>query len=137
MDVPGGKFAMKILTLVLRIPIAIAVRKVIARIWAAARPEAERRDPKDAGVRWSDALGWSALSAAGVAAAQLLTRKGAEETFRVITGNEPPPPPPSRAQKKAAKKQAKHDAKERASARPVEVAVGTPPPKEKHIATAV
>ncbi len=112
----GGKFVMKILTLALRIPVALAIRKVIARIWAALRPETEQRDPKDAGVRWGDALGWSALSAVGVAAAQLLTRKSAEETFRLISGNEPPPSPPSRAQKKAAKKQAKHEQKELAKA---------------------
>lgn len=111
MAASGGKFVMKILTLALRIPIAIAVRKVIARVWAALRPDVEKRNPKDAGVRWSDAVVWSALSAVGVTASQLLTRKGAEETFRVISGNVPPPPPPSRAQKKAAKKVAKKQRK--------------------------
>jgi hypothetical protein len=109
---PGGKFFMKILTLLLRIPIAIAIRKVIARIWAAARPTAEKREPNEAGVRTGDALAWAALSAAGVAAAQLATRRTAEGTYRVVTGTEPPPPPPSRAQKKAAKKEKKQQAKE-------------------------
>lgn len=116
MEVPGGKFAMKILTILLRIPIAISVRKLTGRLWAVARPDADKRDPKEAGVRWGDALAWSALSAAGVAAAQLLTRKGAEETFRVITGNEPPAPAPTRAQKKAAKKQEKREEKEQPDA---------------------
>ncbi len=109
---PGGKFAMKILMIVLRIPIAIAVRKTVARLWAAVRPDADKRDVRDAGVKWTDALAWSAMSAVGVAASQLLTRKGAEETFRVLMGTEPPPAPPSRRQRKAAKKEAKQDAKE-------------------------
>jgi hypothetical protein len=139
MEVPGGKFAMKILTIVLRIPVAMAVRKTIARIWAAARPDAEQVHPKDAGVRWSDALAWSALSAVGVAASQLITRKGAEETFRVLTGNEPPPPPPSRAQKKAAKKQAKHEAKqakEHAKEQADSVATALPKGRAKHVVSA-
>lgn len=112
---PGGKLFMKVLTLVLRIPIAIAIRKVIARVWAAARPDSEKRLPNEAGVRTSDALAWAALSAAGVAAAQLATRKTAEGTYRVVTGTEPPPPPPSRAQKKAAKKEKKEQANEDAA----------------------
>ncbi len=109
---PGSKLVMKILTLVLRIPIAIAVRKVTAKIWATARPDHEKRQLGAAGTKTTDALAWAALSGVGVAAAQLITRKGAESTFRVVTGNEPPPPPPSRAQKKAAKAEAKDQAKE-------------------------
>ena len=108
---PGGKLVMKVLTLVLQIPIAIAVRKLVARIWANARPDTEKREPKDAGVKMGDALLWAALSGAGVAATKVAARKGAEETFRVITGNEPPPPPPTKAQKKAAKAEAKQQAK--------------------------
>lgn len=107
----GGKVSMKILTIVLRIPIAIAMRKLIAKVWADARPDAQKRVPSEAGVRFSDALAWAALSGASVAATQLITRRTAEGTYRVVTGSEPPPPPPTKAEKKAAKKEAKEQKK--------------------------
>ena len=108
---PGSKLVMKILTLVLRIPIAIAIRKLVERAFVSLRPAAQKREAKEGGVRIADALTWAALTGAGVAAAQLVSRKGAEETFRVITGNEPPPPPPTKEEKKAAKKAAKEQKK--------------------------
>ena len=37
-----------------------------------------------------DALGWAALSAVGIAAAELVSLKGAAEVWRTLTGSEPP-----------------------------------------------
>lgn len=103
----AGKIGMRALMIVVGIPVGIVTRNAVVRIWAAARPDGPPHDPKQADVKWGDAIGYAALSAAGVVAAELLTRKGAEQTWRVITGSEPPPPPPTRAEKKLAKAEQK------------------------------
>jgi NADPH:quinone reductase-like Zn-dependent oxidoreductase len=106
----GSKIMMKLLKIGVGIPIGIATKKLTDRLFAVARPQAEYREVEDAGVNWKDALVWAALSGVGVAAAEIATRKGAEETYRVITGSEPPPQPLSKGQKKALKKQEKAEA---------------------------
>jgi hypothetical protein len=100
---PASKIGMKVLTIIIGIPVGKATKKVIDKTWSSTRGDLNTRDPKSAGARWADAIGWAALSAAGVALAQLATRKGAETTFRAITGTQPPPPDPSKSEKKAAK----------------------------------
>jgi NADPH:quinone reductase-like Zn-dependent oxidoreductase len=104
----AGKVSVKILTMVIGIPVTIATRKLTERAFAAARPNAEYHEAEDAGVDWRDALVWAALSGVGFAAAQLVTRRGAQEVYHVITGNEPPEQL-SKAQKKALKKQEKQE----------------------------
>jgi NADPH:quinone reductase-like Zn-dependent oxidoreductase len=107
----AGKFSVKILTMVIGIPITIATRRLSEKAFAAARPNAEYHEAEDAGVDWRDALVWAAISGVGFAAAQLVTRRGAQEVYHVITGNEPPEQL-SKAQKKALKKKQKQDQKE-------------------------
>jgi hypothetical protein len=66
-------------------------------------------------------MGWAALTAAGGVAAKLATRRGAEASYRALTGLEPPPPPPTKAEKKLAKarkKAAKKKAKKKTKAAP-------------------
>ncbi|MCU1657202.1 MAG: hypothetical protein JWO57_1858 [Pseudonocardiales bacterium] len=96
----AGKIGMKIMTIVVGIPVGIVTKKIVERVWAAGRPDRPPRKPSEPGVRWGDALAWGALSAAGVVAADLVTRRGAESVWRTLTGSEPPPPKPSKAQKK-------------------------------------
>ena len=97
----GAKIGMKLIGIAIGIPVSIATRKLVERTWAAARPEDPARKPSESGVRWGDAIGWAALSAAGVVVADLLSKRGSEAAFRAITGNEAPPPKRSKSEKKA------------------------------------
>jgi hypothetical protein len=97
----GAKIGVRLIAIVIGIPVSIATRKLVEGAWHAARPEDPPRKPSEAGVRWADAVAWGAMSAAGVVAADLITRRSAEATYRVVTGNEPPPPKQSKAEKKA------------------------------------
>ncbi|MEO6884901.1 MAG: DUF4235 domain-containing protein [Jatrophihabitantaceae bacterium] len=103
----AGKIGMKVLTIVVGIPVVRVTKKLVARTWVAARPEDPPHTSKDRDAKWSDAIGFAALSAVGVVAAELLTRKGAETAWRQLTGSEPPPPPPTKVEKKLAKAAAK------------------------------
>ena len=85
----GAKVTMKIMTMAIGIPIGIATRKVVERIWVAAGPD-RPRTAKDDGVQWADALAWAALTGVGMAVADLATRKGASEAYRTLLGTEPP-----------------------------------------------
>ncbi len=87
---PVGKLGFKLVSIVVAIPVGIATRKLVERAWRAARPGEPPHDPGDPDVTWADALGWAAVSAAGVAAAELITTKGAGELWRTLTGSEPP-----------------------------------------------
>ncbi|HSY15676.1 MAG TPA: DUF4235 domain-containing protein [Jatrophihabitantaceae bacterium] len=89
---PVGKLGFKLLRIAIGLPVGIATRKLIERIWRAARPADPPRAPARGDVTWGDALGWAAVSAAGVAAAQLATYKGAATVWRGLTGSNPPPP---------------------------------------------
>lgn len=105
-DAPG-KLTMKVLTALIAIPVGRATTKAVNVAWASARGTDRTRDPRSATARWGDAIGWAALSAASVTLAQLLTRKGAEHSFRAIMGTQPPPPDPTKREKKAIKAQEK------------------------------
>jgi hypothetical protein len=101
------KVTMKLMTVVVGIPVARVTKKAVEGAWRAARSPDTPRRPNERGVRWSDAVGWAALSAAGVVLTDLLTRRGAEEVWRTLIGTEPPPPPKSKAEKKLEKAQEK------------------------------
>src|ERR1700761_7589626 len=85
----AGKIVMKVLTIAIGIPVGIASKKAINGLWAETRKDAPR-NPSEPGVQWRDAIGWAALSAAGMVLADLLTRRGAEEVWRTVMGTEPP-----------------------------------------------
>jgi hypothetical protein len=97
----GGKISMRILTIAVGIPVGIATRSVVERVWIAAGPDRPRK-ATDEGVQWADAIGWAVLTAVGMAVADLVTRKGAEEAYRTLLGSTPPPAKP-KASKKVAK----------------------------------
>ena len=98
----GAKFGIKLMTLVISIPISIATRKFVEQAWQTVRPEDPARVPADQNVRWTDAVGWAALSAVGVVLADLIARRSAELAYQVMTGNEPPQTKPVKASRKIA-----------------------------------
>ena len=103
----AGKVGMKVLTIAVGIPVGIVTKKLVARTWVAARPGDPPVSAKAPDTRWADAIGYAALASAAAVAAKLATRKGAEHTWRVLTGLEPPPPAPTKAEKKLAKAEKK------------------------------
>jgi Protein of unknown function (DUF4235) len=80
----------RLTTIAVGIPVGIATKKIIEKAWAAARPGDPPRAPRDPDATWGDALGWAALSALGVAIAQLVTTKSAASVWRKLVGAEPP-----------------------------------------------
>jgi hypothetical protein len=97
-----SKIVFKVLTILISIPVGRLVTKLIDRVWVAVRPSTPAdRDDADA-VDWKDAVAWAALSAAGMAAAQLITKRGAESAYRALVGTTPPPVA-THAEKKLAK----------------------------------
>ena len=103
----AGKLTMKVLTVLVGIPVGILTKKLVARLWVAARPEDPPHTVNERDARWADAIGYAALASGAAVAAKLVTRKGAEHTYRTLTGLEPPPPPPTKAERKLAKAAAK------------------------------
>jgi hypothetical protein len=103
----GSRIGMRLLTTLIGIPVGLVTKRVVDKTWQAARPEDPPKDVKDTKAKWTDAVGWAALSAAGLALTEIATRKGAETAYRKVFGSEPPPPKPSKAEKKAQKQLAK------------------------------
>ncbi len=101
------KLVLRVLTLIISIPIAKAVRKAIDGAWQAARPDNPPRLSGDSKVRASDAITWAALSAAGIVAGELLTRAATETAYRAVMGTEPPATPNAKKDKKAKKQNKK------------------------------
>jgi len=86
----AGQIGIKVMSVIIGIPIGIASKKAVERAWLAIRPDDPPRRPSEPDVRWTDALGWAALSAAGIVVAELITQTSAKAVFKAITGNEPP-----------------------------------------------
>jgi hypothetical protein len=61
----AGKIGMKVITIAVGIPVSIATRKAVERIWVAAGPDRPRQATDD-GVQWADAIAWAALTAIGM-----------------------------------------------------------------------
>ena len=89
----GSKIGIKAISVVIGIPVGIISKKVVERAWLTARPNDPPRKPSEPDVRWTDALGYAALSAAGIVLAELITQTSARAAFKAITGNEPPKQP--------------------------------------------
>lgn len=98
----GAKLTMKVLTIAVGIPVGIATRKAVEKIWVAAGPDRPRTAADD-GVQWADAISWAALTGVGMAVADLATRKGAAEIYRTLLGSRPPAAVKPKASKKVAK----------------------------------
>lgn len=95
----AGKVGIKVMSLAIGIPVGIATRKAVQKIWDSTRGCETPRKPSDAGVQWTDAIVWAALSGVGVVVADLISRRTAEGAYRALTGNPPPAthPEPARA----------------------------------------
>jgi hypothetical protein len=85
----GAKIGMKVLTIAVGIPVGIATRKAVERLWIAVGPDRPHR-ASDEGGQWADAISWAALTGISMALADLLTRKGAEEIYHTVVGERPP-----------------------------------------------
>lgn len=110
----GSKIVMKVMSIAVGIPVRKATNSAVEGTWRSLRPGDEPRSPAERDVKWVDAIGWAALSAAGIVVAELATRRGAEELWRFFVGTEPPPKKPSKAARKleqAAEKAELEDAK--------------------------
>jgi hypothetical protein len=105
----GAKITMKIMTIAVGIPVGIATRKMVEKIWVAAGPD-RPRSASDDGVQWTDAIAWAALTGVGMAVADLATRKGAGEVWRTVIGTEPPQRIKPKASKRVAAAQPKFPA---------------------------
>lgn len=103
----AGRLTMKIVTVVVGIPVGIATKRLVEHVWAAARPADAPRKPGERDVKWGDAIGWAALSGAGVVVTNLVARKGAEEVWRTVLGGDPPPRKLTKTERKLAKDQRK------------------------------
>lgn len=102
----ASKSTIKILTIVIAIPVGVASKRVVARVWATARPDAQLRRTSQSGASWGDTLGWAVLSTAGVVVTELVSRRTAEAAYRAALGIEPPSLV-SRQQRRAERRAAK------------------------------
>lgn len=85
-----SKLLFKVLTIIVAIPVARGVGKLVEHGWTAIRPEDPQRDPRKRDTQMRDALTWAALTGVGAAATKLVTSKGAAEVWRAAIGTEPP-----------------------------------------------
>jgi hypothetical protein len=97
----GAKVGIKLMTVVIGIPVGIATRKLVERTWRSFRPDSPAPNAAATGVKWSDAIGYAALTAAGLAVTDLVARRGAAVAYEAITGNHPPPGKEPKAARKA------------------------------------
>ena len=105
----GAKLGMKLLSLGVSIPVGIAGRKLVEKVWIAAGPD-RPHEAKDEGVQWIDAISWAALTGVTMAIADLITRKGVEEIYHTIMGQKPPVTARPTASKKVRKAEPKYPA---------------------------
>lgn len=68
----------------------LAVRKLLAVGWRAARHEEPPTNPADPGTGWGEALLWTVAMAAGMGAAKLVAVRGAAAGWQKATGTPPP-----------------------------------------------
>lgn len=99
---PVGKVGFKLVSTVVGIPIGIAASRGVEKLWKSAHPDNPPTSPTDPTAGIGDALGWAAISAAGVALAQLVTYRSSASVWRTLTGSNPPAPK-QKKDKKAAK----------------------------------
>jgi hypothetical protein len=105
----GAKIVMKVVTIGVSIPVGLAARTFVEKVWVAAGPD-RPREAKDNGVQWVDAISWAALTGITTAAADLLSRKFAEEVYHTIIGQKPPVTARPTASRKVRKAKPKYPA---------------------------
>jgi hypothetical protein len=107
----GSKVGMKLLTTLIGIPVGLVTKRLVDNTWKAARPEDPPKMNHQPAAKVVDVVSWAALTAAGVAATEIITRKSSEEAYRRLFGTEPPPPPLPKSEKKAQKQAEKAEKK--------------------------
>ena len=85
----ASDMTMRMLTIVIAVPVGMLCRRGVIRVWVAAHRNSPAEGPLYGAARWADAIGWAMLSSAGVVITQLVSRKAAETTYRVVLGSQP------------------------------------------------
>jgi hypothetical protein len=86
----SGKLGHKVLSGVGAAATAAVARKMLTRGWKKATGNEPPADPANPDVRWRDAAGWAAASAAVVALARLVAQRRVAATWRRASGVLPP-----------------------------------------------
>jgi hypothetical protein len=89
-DSEQGKVGHKVLSGVGAAATAAVARKVLTSGWRKATGNEPPADPANPDVRWREAAGWAAASAAVVAVARLLAQRRVAATWRRASGVLPP-----------------------------------------------
>jgi hypothetical protein len=103
----GSKITMKILTVAISIPVGIAIRRTVEKVWMATGADRPARSPGEA-ERWGDAIGWAALTGMAMGVADLVARKSAEELWHTVVGSRAPVQTRPTASKRVRKATPKH-----------------------------
>jgi Protein of unknown function (DUF4235) len=85
-----SKVMYRTLALLVAIPVAKAMNRLVSMAWRAARPDNPPHNPKRHDTRFADAVTWSAITGVGWAATKLVTSKATAEVWRAAIGTEPP-----------------------------------------------
>ncbi|HEX3900518.1 MAG TPA: DUF4235 domain-containing protein [Mycobacteriales bacterium] len=86
----SGKLGHKVMSGVGAAATAAVARKVLTSGWKRATGNEPPADPANPDVRWREAAGWAAASAAVVAVARLLAQRRVAATWRRASGVLPP-----------------------------------------------
>ncbi|HVV76811.1 MAG TPA: DUF4235 domain-containing protein [Mycobacteriales bacterium] len=86
----SGKLGHKVLSGVGAAATTAVARKVLMKGWTKATGKEPPADPANPDVKWREAVGWAAASAAVVAVARLLAQRRVADTWRRASGNLPP-----------------------------------------------
>jgi hypothetical protein len=92
-----SKVMYRTLVLLVAIPVAKAMNRLVNMAWRAARPDNPPHNPKRPNTRFADAVTWSAITGVGWAATKLVTSRASAELWRAAIGTEPPGTPPKAA----------------------------------------
>jgi hypothetical protein len=86
----SGKLGHKFLSGVSAAATTAVARKVLTTGWKKATGKEPPQDPAHPDVRWREAVGWAAASAAVVAVARLFAQRRVAATWRRASGTLPP-----------------------------------------------
>jgi hypothetical protein len=86
----SGKLGHKALSGIGAAATAAVAQRVLTTGWKKATGKEPPTDPSHPDVRWREAAGWAAVSAAVVAVARLLAQRRVAETWRRASGTLPP-----------------------------------------------
>ncbi|HVU62010.1 MAG TPA: DUF4235 domain-containing protein [Mycobacteriales bacterium] len=86
----SGKLGHKVLSGLGAAATTAVARKALTKGWTKATGKEPPADPAHPDVRWRDAVGWAAASAAVVAVARLIAQRRVAATWRRASGTLPP-----------------------------------------------